>query len=185
MGQPARIYRGPAPKPPNRNLLGVCLALLAMVVLALVILLLFKELSSPVFGVKLEEGYYPDNSAAIVQFSSNRRPRFDLVDRRRDWPGRECRCGTPTPLPPSNGRAHAGVPHPGATAALVLLRPGVLRTAVIRRGMPLAAALAPRRVGAGVPTVRSPAGDRTQRTRLSADPLCPVAVDMSHIRIVK
>lgn len=66
MGQPARIYCGPAPKPPNRNLLGVCLVLLAMVVLALVILLLFKELSSPVFGVKLEEGYYPDHSAAIV-----------------------------------------------------------------------------------------------------------------------
>ncbi|KEF95036.1 hypothetical protein K883_05221 [Mycobacterium sp. TKK-01-0059] len=66
MGQPARIHCGQAPKPPNRNLLGACLALLAMVVLALVILLLFNELSSPVFGVKLGEGYFPDNSAAIV-----------------------------------------------------------------------------------------------------------------------
>lgn len=56
MGWPARIHWGPAPKPPNRDLLGACLALLAMVVLALVILLLFNELSSPVFGVKLEEG---------------------------------------------------------------------------------------------------------------------------------
>ncbi|OBJ83242.1 hypothetical protein [Mycobacterium sp. 1245852.3] len=66
MSQAARTYPDPAPKPPNRNLLGACLALLAMVVISLVILLLFKELSSPVFGVKLEEGYYPDNSAAIV-----------------------------------------------------------------------------------------------------------------------
>jgi hypothetical protein len=53
-------------KPPHRNILGACLVLLALATMSLVVLLLFKELGSPVFAIKFEEGDYPPNSEALV-----------------------------------------------------------------------------------------------------------------------
>lgn len=64
-GRSAIAHPG-ARKLPNRNALGAGLTLLALVMISLVVLLLFREFDSPVFGVKLEEGYFPDNSAAVV-----------------------------------------------------------------------------------------------------------------------
>lgn len=64
-GRQTPPYSGPL-KSPNRNILGACLVALALTTMSLAVLLLFKELSSPVFAIKFEEGDYPANSEGIV-----------------------------------------------------------------------------------------------------------------------
>lgn len=51
----------------NRNVVGACLALAGLVIMSFAALILVTSLNSPVFGIKLEEGYFPSDSAQVVR----------------------------------------------------------------------------------------------------------------------